>query len=282
MLSTAAFSLALLAGEYAVQCAGFVLAFAWGVGSTTRMQNPVERRRRWASMLPFALPTAAYLAARHVFGYGAQASGFYQDPLHDTWLFLSHAPHRLSVLILGGWFSQDAAAWKWNDQEWPGVVATVICSVWGLATVAHVVRSLTLDARKMTWTLVGGSVLALVPVLAVLPSVRLVGVPMLGIAPVVGVILDVCWFGRDAEARHGSEEWAAIAAMLLGFAHLVHGPGRAWANARHIQMYADEFADHAADLAKRLAGRTAPEVVVVRGLDDVFLLRVCARRARSP
>jgi len=262
VLALGAFTLALAAGEYALGCAGYVIAFAW--------RAPVGSPRRWRSVLLFAVPAAGYLAARHLLGYGAEASGFYQDPLRDTWLFLSHVPWRVTSLVLAGWFSQDASAWQWGDADWLVVAATVACAVGGVIALRHVTSKLDEVTRRTTWTLVWGSLLSLIPVLAVLPSVRLLGVAMLGIAPVVGVVLEHAWLARDQEARHGIEEWTAIVATLLGFAHLVHGPGRGWVNARQIKTYAVEFADHAADLAKRLDGHPAPDIVVVRGLDDVF------------
>jgi hypothetical protein len=262
LLSLGAFSLALAAGEYALGCGGYVLAFAW--------RAPPASPRRWRSVLLFLVPAIVYLVARHALGYGAEASGFYQDPLRDTALFLRDAPWRLTFLVLAGWFSQDATAWQWSSAEWPVVLVVLTFALAARAVLRHVTSQLPAEARRVTWTLVWGSMFSLVPMLAVLPSVRLLGVAMLGIAPVVGVILDVAWFGRDTEARHGIDELTAIVGTLLGFAHLVHGPIRGWANARQIHAYAVEFADHAAELARRLEGKDAPDVVVVRGLDDVF------------
>jgi hypothetical protein len=262
LLSLGAFSLALAAGEYALGCAGYVLAFAW--------RAPKEVPRRWRSVLLFVLPAVAYLVARRMLGYGAEASGFYQDPLRDTWLFLRDAPWRMTVLVLAGWFSQDSTAWRWGPAEWPVALVVLVLAVAGCAALRHVTSQQEEGARRSTWTLLWGSLFALVPVLAVLPSARLLGVAMLGIAPVVGVVLETAWFTTQKEARHGLAEWTAIAATLLGFAHLVHGPGRAWANARQIRGYAVGFAEHTADLAKRLEGQAVPDVVVVRGLDDVF------------
>jgi hypothetical protein len=262
-VSFGAFVLALLAGEYALGCAGYVLAFAW--------RAPTDARRRWRGVLLFVVPAVAYLVARNALGYGAEASGFYQDPLRDTWLFLSNAPWRLASLALAGWFSQDATAWLWwGPAEWPVFVVVAVFVIGGVAALRHVTSQLPAEARRTTWTLAWGSMFSLAPMLAVLPSVRLLGVAMLGIAPVVGVILDTAWFGTATEARHGLAEWTAIAATLLGFAHLIHGPVRGWSNARQIREYAVEFREHATELAKRLKARPAADVVVVRGMHDVF------------
>jgi hypothetical protein len=262
LLSLGAFSLALAAGEYALGCGGYVLAFAW--------RAPKDLPRRWRSVLLFLVPALAYLAARRILGYGAEASGFYQDPLRDPWLFVHDAPWRMACLILAGWFSQEAAAWQWGSSEWPVVVVVLALVLLGRAALRHVTSQLTPERRRLTWALVWGSTFSLFPMLAVLPSVRLLGVAMLGIAPVVGVILETAWFTSDTEARHGTAELTAIVATLLGFAHLVHGPGRGWVSARQVREYAVEFAEHAADLAKRLQGKDTADVVVVRGNHDVF------------
>jgi len=264
VLSTFAFTLALLSGEYALGCAGYVVAFAW------RAPESGDRTRPLRGALLFFVPAVGYLVVRRHLGYGAEASGFYQDPFRDTWLFVSHIPWRLAFLVLSGWFSQEATSWQWTEAEWPVFAVVGLLAIGTRIALLHVAGRLDVEARPMMWALVLGSFLSLFPVLAVLPNVRLLGVATLGIAPVVGVLLDTAWFGREAEARHGVEEWTAIVATLLGFAHLVHGPGRAWANARHLRNYAVEFADNTTELAKRLEGRVAPEVVVVRGLDDVF------------
>ncbi len=270
-VSLASFSLALLAGEYALGCAGFVLAFV--------VCAPADQRRRWWSLLLFGAPATAYLVARHVLGYGAAASGFYQDPLQDPWLFIAHIPWRLVSVMMFGWFTQDPTVWVWGDSTW---VSFVVCGLLSLATwrtLSHVTTQLSPELRRTTWTFVLGAILSLFPVLAVLPSPRLLGVAMLGIAPAIGVILDTAWFGREEEARHGLDEWTAITAMLLGFLHLIHGPARGWYNAKKIRTHAAEFAAETATLAKRLEGREAPEVIVVRGVDDVFFFGFALERA---
>jgi len=260
-LAFVAFALGLCAGEYTLGCAGYLALFAW-----TAKCKPA---RRWVSVLTFGVPLAAYMGVRRALGYGAFASGFYLDPLHDPLLFLRHAPWRFACLIMRGWFSQEPGTWDW------GTPATVIVAAGAFVigarlALVHVTEQLEPDARRTTWTLVWGSILALLPMLTALPSPRLLGAAMLGVSPVVGVLLDSTWFRRDAEARHGAEEWTAIVATLLGFAHLVHSPAAAWANARLTRTYSREFADHAADLARRLAAKTDHDVVIVRGLDDVF------------
>jgi hypothetical protein len=218
----------------------------------------------------FAVPAAGYLIARWLLGYGTLGSGFYQDPLKDTALFISHIPWHLCSLILQGWFTQDPAAWRWNETNWPAMSATGVCLLISALALGHVLKQLKPATRGTMLSLVLGSFLALLPMVAVLPSVRLVGVAMIGIAGVVGVMVDTAWFGRQTEARHGMEELTALTATLLGFAHLIHGPGRGFLNAQQIKGIAVAFNDRTADLARHLKEEPASEIVVVRGLANIF------------
>lgn len=262
--SLLAFSLALAAGEYGLGCAGYVVAFT--------LSTPKGAPRRWRSVLLFALPTIGYLVARRTLGYGALASGFYQDPLQDTGLFLNHVPWRFVALMLMGWFTQqETAAWRLvGDPEWRSVAGLIVMVPILVLVLRHVGRQLRPEVRTTMWTFVGGSLLSFLPLLAVLPSLRLLGVAMLGIAPAVGLVLDMAWFGRETEARHGLDELTAIVAMLLGFGHLIHSPARAWINSRQIKKHAVDFGKRTAELAKRLEGKSSADIVVILGLDDVF------------
>ncbi len=262
--SVVAFCLALAAGEYGIGLGGYVLVFA--------LLAPKGAPRRWRSVLLFAVPTIAYLAVRHALGYGAVASGFYQDPLHETALFITQAPWRAVPLVLMGWFcvGQYGRAALSGQFDPTSLANLVVFAAIFSPVLVYVGRQLRPDARRMIWALVCGSVLSLVPVLSVLPAMRLLGVAMLGIASVIGVVLEVAWFGSEIEARYGLPELTAVVGTLLGFGHLIHSPGRSWLNGREMSQYASVFVDRTAELAKRLAGRPAADIVVVLGLDDVF------------
>ena len=69
----------------------------------------------------------------------------------------------------------------------------------------HTLARLSPDARRTTWSFFWGSLMSVLPVLAVLPSVRLLGVAMLGIAAVVGVMLE-----GDEEGLEGAAKSALI------------------------------------------------------------------------
>jgi hypothetical protein len=261
-LSIAAFSLALAAGEYAVACGGYLLMFGWWA--------PARKRRRVGMVLFFAIPVAGYLACRRVFGYGATGSGFYQDPLRDTGLYLTHAPWRFVSLTLQGWFSQDTTYWQWGPSLVPVVLALGVQGLLLRPAIKHTLSQLSEEHRRNTMSFFWGSFIAILPVLAVEPSARLLGVAMLGISAVLGTVLGMAWFGSPTEARHGIAEWTAIVATLLGFAHMIHGPGTSWLSGRQMRGYATEFKAHAHAMADKLRGHPDAHVVIVRGLDDVF------------
>jgi len=124
----------------------------------------------------------------------------------------------------------------------------------------------------LTWLLVG-SLLALVPTLAVVPARRLLGVSMLGIAPVVAVLLERAWFPRSDEprvSRGRGASLASLAALGLGFAQLVHGPGTAWLQTNQHRADASDFASRVAWLRGRVGDPTTAKIGVVRGTAGVF------------
>src|SRR5262249_17126164 len=75
LASAAFFSIALLAGEYALCFGGYIVAF-----ELTRAKAADGWGRRLLGLLPFAVPAAAYLVARAALHYGTFGSGFYADP----------------------------------------------------------------------------------------------------------------------------------------------------------------------------------------------------------
>jgi hypothetical protein len=131
--------------------------------------------------------------------------------------------------------------------------------------------------RAARWLLLG-SLLALTPVLAVIPSPRLLGASMLGVSVAVALLLEHAWWppeaAREPEAGRAGRgtERTTLAALLLGFAHLVHGPGTAWLTARNYQQRAAAFEDHAGELRARLDRPRDAELMVVRGTTGSFFL----------
>jgi hypothetical protein len=137
-----------------------------------------------------------------------------------------------------------------------------------------------------------GSVIALVPTLAVVPARRLLGVSMLGVAVVVALLLERAWFppredASEAESASGRRNaaLASLAALGLGFAHLVHGPGTSWLQTRQHQLDATDFETRLAFLRRRereTPGKRA-RIGVLRGMAGMFFAPFAMdRRGRTP
>ena len=257
------FGLAVLSGEYGLGFGGYVLAIEL-------VRRKESLARRVTGLLPFALPIAAYLTLRARLDYGTRGSGFYADPIAEPLEYARHAPWRLLLLQAQAWlsYSADPAA---GPLESAIVVGLVLLGLVATFVVWRRVRA-DLDARTRdaaTWMLLG-SVFALAPVLAVLPSPRLLGVCMLGVAPISALVIERAWWPKGAEARRGMPELIGLVGTLLGFAQLVHAPGTSFLLARRHRTEAIAFATQSAKLAERLGDVRASEVVVVRGYARMF------------
>ncbi len=216
LASTVLFALAMAAGEYSLCFAGYVLAI-----------ELVRRReslgRRFTGISTFLVPSVVYLAARGALHYGARGGGMYHDPFWNFVGFARGVPRRFAVLLCTGWLGVDEFSLLLSS----GVVLG--------ATVVIAVLLLTLPVRRAfgglnepatadaTWLLVG-SILACIPMLAVEPSARLLGAPMIGIAAVVALVMDRAWFPPSPEPRGGPGELAALVAIALAFVHFVLAP----------------------------------------------------------
>ncbi len=257
------FALALAGGgEYALCFGGYVLAI-----------DVVRRRdrlaRRLASYLPFALPALAYLAARARLGYGTAGSGFYSDPLHDPGAFVRKLPWRATALFADGWLTADASYLE-TWQKW-AVAAFVIAFAVGLAiAVRRAFAALAPERRTTASWLALGSLFALGPVLAVVPSLRLLGIAMLGIAPTVGVVLDHAWFPDGPEEPGRAANVERLVAIALGFAHFVHGPMTAFLDGRQLRHDAADFAARVAWIRGHVEEPSRAEVGLVRGMAPAF------------
>jgi len=272
ILATLLFGLALLGGEYALCFGGYCVAFELGCRDGTR--------RRVLGLLPFALPAVGYLVARSQLGYGVVGSGFYSDPLRDPEAFLALAPWRVVALLLDGWLALGAEFWNPGAARWAGALIVAAGFAIVIGPLRRAVSLLDAPARETATWLLKGSLFAMLPVLAVVPSARLLGVSALGIAGGVAVLLDRAWFGdapaqgqgRDRAPRERS--WAfeltGLAAIMLGFAHLVHGPVTAWLTGSRMRDQALDFVSQTAWLRQRVTDVPNTEVVVMRAGEGVF------------
>jgi hypothetical protein len=176
-------------------------------------------------------------------GYGATGSGFYRDPTSQPLLFLQAAPRRFATLLLDGWMDVDAdgfcavTPWYWLVLLFAGGTAIVYA-----ATRRALSEASSLERRTTAW-LLGGAILSLVPVLAVSASIRLIGASMIGVAGVVGVIIDRVFYGAHAASTPSRRaELAGLAALVLGFVHFVRAPVTAYVDAQSTRLRAIDFA----------------------------------------
>jgi hypothetical protein len=265
-VACAFFALALLGGgEYALCFGGYVLAM-----DVVRRESVLRRVSGWA---PFLIPAVAYLAVRGALGYGTAGSGFYSDPIRDPAEFFAGAPWHAVALLATGWLTIDSEAWRLGIARW--LLAAIVCAVAAglVVPVRRALAALPAPTRNAAIWLLVGSVLALVPTLAVVPARRLLGVSMVGVAVVVALVIERAWFPAEGEAtvsRGRAASLASLAALGLGFAHLVHGPGTAWLQSRQHRTDASDFASRVAWLRHRVGDPTKAEVGVMRGMAGVF------------
>ncbi|MBX3187987.1 MAG: hypothetical protein KF819_13270 [Labilithrix sp.] len=278
-LAALMFALSMLGGgEYALSFAGYVVAM-----------DLVRREsigRRAVGLVPFALPAALYLITRGQLGYGSFGSGFYSDPLRDPAAFAADAPWRAVALLGMGWMTLDAEAWRLGASRWilVGLVATAALGM--NVVLRRALSPLSPRARaRATWLLVG-SLIAIAPTLAVVPARRLLGVSMLGVALVVALVIDHVWFPtreEDKKPRDRAGILASLAALGLGFAHLVHGPGTSWLASRQHRMDGGEFADRVTWLRSKVPETSTSELGVVRGMAGAFFTPFALdRRGQTP
>jgi hypothetical protein len=262
LVATALFAAALAGGEYALCLGGYVLAFellARGLGLG----------RRLLGLLTYAVPAAGYLAARGVLGYGTHGSSFYNDPLHEPLAFLVTAPRRLCALVMQEWLTVDA-----DDALSTWTVAALAIAVIALAVVPlqHVLASLEPRFRSRARVLLVGSCFALVPVLAVDPSPRVLGAAMLGLSPVLALVMAHAWFPAALPERRGVEEMTGLLALGIGFAQFVHAPATAFMIGEHYRRTSVNFVASVADLRERLPDPPHEELVVLRGGPSSFFM----------
>ena len=251
-LSALGYAVGLCGGEAAIAALVYVPAFEL-FGATG------PRRERLRALLPLALVACSWAVAYRALGYGAAGSGIYLDPVADPARYLATAAPRLSALL--GALTVGLPSDFWLTPATRPVLVAV--GVLGVALVAWLFRRVrpTLDApvrRTLTW-LTAGSLVGLLPALAVFPSDRLLLMPTLGSLAVFAVLLGALWKERAKLAPR-------LALLVLGAAHLVF-PFAGWAlepatlakMARSVERGALEPGLSGEQLSRRIIAVAAPD-----------------------
>lgn len=263
--ATALYALAMLSGEYALAFGGYALAsFVFERGTIAR---------RAGAFATFALPAIALLVVRHALGFGNAGSGFYRDPFTQTDLFVSGMPRRLARIFIDAWLASESA---WVMDVAPWVVALAVIP---LVLVIAIPLRATLadqpdDRRRAALVCVAGSLLAMIPMVSVAPSARLLGVVMLGTAPLVALVLERAWFQtKPVAGRFG------VFAVLVAFFHLVHGPVTTFLQSKLYYDISTGFVDRAHTLAVRCDGKPEEaKIVLARSSWEIVLFLPFALR----
>ena len=248
------FALAMLAGEYALAFGAYVVALEIFAPSKT-----LERRAM--AIAAFAAPALATVTARAKLGFGNFGSGFYRDPFVQTGAFFEGAPRRLARLLVDAWLASDSD-WVMDAKPYALAAFVLVVAVLIAVPVRRALRAQDDRTRKVGRALLAGSVVALLPMVAVLPSPRLLGVAVLGMAPVVAITLEYAWFPANAgDAVRG--DLASVLAVLLGFFHLVHAPVTSFLSTRFFHETSTDFVDRTAWLRDRVDDKPLEANIVV-------------------
>lgn len=201
-LSMACYALGLASGEAAIGGFGFVGAY-----ELFGRRGPLLERV--AALLPGVLVGAAW-AAMYVAGdHGCRANGVYLDPLSQSGDWLLALPGRLLALIGGMTLATPVDLWLFV----PAVRALLVgAGLVGLVGAGFLLARAPLEAehrRALGW-LLPGSVLAMLPVTATFPLVRLLLLPSLGGAALLSCSILALWQRRGG----------GLARVLLA----LHGP----------------------------------------------------------
>jgi hypothetical protein len=273
LAATVLFAGAMSGGEYALCFGGYVLAYellAWGD----------KLWKRAAGLLVFGVPAAGYLALRAMLRFGTAGSSFYMDPFHEPFAYLAIAPRRLATLIVQEWMTVDsddaASPWMYAAFVVVGVVLVTI-------PIARVFAAQEPRVRARAQALLLGSHLALLPVLAVDPSPRVLGAALLGLAPTLALVLDHAWFPAAIPERKGAAELTGLVALGIGFAQFVHGPATAFVIGEHYRRTSVAFVESIADLRVRIGDVENTEIVSLRGGPSTFFVPFAlARDGKMP
>ncbi|MCC6621816.1 MAG: hypothetical protein IT385_11210 [Deltaproteobacteria bacterium] len=268
-LAALLFALALAAGESALACAGYLVAFAL-------VLDEGSARDRALSLAPYAVVLAAWAIAYAALGYGVRGSGVYVDPAADPVGFAGAVAGHVPVLLVG----QLAGIWSEIHSALPPDGATLYvigCAVWVLLWLDALKVVLRVSREARFWAV--GMGLSLVPVASSFPSDRLLVVAGVGAMGLVACFLHAPegtpgFVSASALRRFTVRVWTAG----LVLTHLVAGPLLVPVRAftMHTVAASLERADRTIPADAGVVGRT---VIAVNPPADPYMAYVPIMRA---
>lgn len=196
-----AFVTALLCGELGVSAGLLLVAYAVCL-------DPRGWRERALSLVPFVVAGAVWLLLRKSFGYGAQGSGHYLDPVHDFGGFLTAFVSRAADLLNGQFLLlPPEMATLLPVPVRLGIAAVVLGFLIAYGTVL-------VKQSPAARFFVLSSILCLLPVTATTPHSRLLLCVSIGGCGLIGIWL-AHWRGRDRIGQGGVVR-KAVAVSLVG------------------------------------------------------------------
>ena len=261
----AALALGLLAGEFAIGAAGYLLAYAL-------LLDKKGWRAGLVSLLPYLVVIGAWQIFYKLNAFGVHGSGVYVDPARDPGRFLAALPARLLVMVAAevGFLPSDALTLG-PPTAVPMVVGAALAML--AAAAILIVPLLRADKVARFWAL--GMVLAAVPVAASFPSDRVLFFVGLG---AMGVLARVLATALDRKSPYAGSLLERAVALGLGLVHLALSPAALPARAMQMQLLGGTIqrATAVLDGVPNLPERT---VVVLNAPLDIFATYIQAERA---
>ncbi len=211
------FTLALAGGEYAICALGYVAAyelFSKGEAWSARLRG----------LALAAAPAALYLGAHVTLGYGAKGSVVYIGPFDNPGHFAAEALLRIPAMIATEFVLEPGEeVYAMILLRSPKIFVGLIPIVVLIALVVDSWRRSDADGRRLLGTAGLGMLLAMLPLVGTVPSVRLLLIASFGGSALLGAII---WdSGLRLLAGRTVGAWLrALATIPLAIWHLGHAP----------------------------------------------------------
>jgi len=210
-LSAVLLALALASGEVSLGVLGYLLGYALFVDTR-------GKRSALVSLLPHGAVVLAWAIVYRALDYGAAGGGMYIDPLHSPILYLKNLVVRMPELLLSGTFLPPSEIWPLVPPEraWlAAVIATcIVCLV--VSFIARVAIAGDRERRGHVFAFLFGSLVATLPVCAMMPDDRNFLVAGFGFFGVLGMAIARVWRERGAVSRAGrAGAWALVVVHLV-------------------------------------------------------------------